>query len=435
MIETPSLRTRVLVVTAGVVLLLVVALDLFVYLSLRDRLEDTLDEVLAARVDLVEGVAETTATLVELDRELERRGIPAVVRTPTGEVVTSAPEIRPFDQLPPGTAPRGEGDRFATLVLEDGTSIDVYVSRASTEATLDRVLLLELVGSGIAVLLAVALLGRAAKVISRPLDRMTQTANDIAMGDRSRRLHPSDPTTELGRMAVTFDHMVDALDAAVTEAEAAEVRSRRFLADAAHQLRTPLAGLRASAETLVTQPEGPDRDRLASNIARESARLSRLVASLLRVARLDRGEALHIQAVDLAPLLADEVERQRALAPGLRFDEDGKDHVSNATVSCDPDAVRDVVANLLDNARRFARTTITVSLATQPDGVEIRVGDDGPGFGEDPEVIFDRFVSGDGGTGLGLPIARGIARQHGGDVVAIPPATVVLRLPVNGAGR
>ncbi len=307
MIETPSLRTRVLVVTAGVVLLLVVALDLFVYLSLRDRLEDTLDDVLAARVDLVEGVAERTTNVVDLNRELERRGIPAVVRTPTGEVVTSEPEIRPFDQLPPGTAPRGEGDRFTTVSFEDGTSIDVYVSRASTEATLNRVLLLELVGSGIAVMLAVALLGRAAKVIARPLDRMTQTANDIAMGDRSRRLHPSDPTTEIGRMAVTFDHMVDALDAAVTEAEAAEVRSRRFLADAAHQLRTPLAGLRASAETLLTRPDGPDRDRLASNIARESARLSRLVASLLRVARLDRGEPLDHHPVDLAALIADEV--------------------------------------------------------------------------------------------------------------------------------
>ena len=138
MIETPSLRTRVLVVTAGVVLLLVVALDLFVYLSLRDRLEDTLDEVLAARVDLVEGVAETTATLVELDRELERRGIPAVVRTPTGEVVTSAPEIRPFDQLPPGTAPRGEGDRFATLVLEDGTSCLLYTSPSPRDLSTSR---------------------------------------------------------------------------------------------------------------------------------------------------------------------------------------------------------------------------------------------------------------------------------------------------------
>ena len=188
------------------------------------------------------------------------------------------------------------------------------------------------------------LLTRAATVITRPLDRMVDTANTIAAGDLDRRLDPSDPGTELGRMAEAFDQMIDALDEAVHEARDAETRSRRFLADAAHQLRTPLAGLRASAETLLAHPDGPDRDRMAANVARESARLSRLVSSLLQVARLDRGEPPARRPTDLRRLVAGELERQRALAPTLTFELDTVPDLP--TVSCDPHAIRDALANL-----------------------------------------------------------------------------------------
>ena len=417
MIETPSLRTRVMVATVGVVVLLVVVLDLFVYFSLRDRLDDTLFEVLDARVALVGRLAEEVDGGAELAAELEALGVPARVTTPD-------------ETLPASVDEAGERRERRVLELGDGTVVEVFVSRDGADSTLQRVLVVELLGSLAAISLALVLLNRAATVITRPLHRMVATANDIAGGDLSRRLAPSDPDTELGRMAAAFDQMIDALDQAVTEAREAETRSRRFLSDAAHQLRTPLAGLRASAETLLAHPDGPDRDRMAANVARESARLTRLVASLLRVARLDRGDQPDRHPTDVARLVADELDRQRPLAPMLSFTLDAATPLPS--VSCDPDAVREALANLLDNARRFARTRVAVSVHPVLGAVELRIDDDGPGVPvELRDRIFDRFVSADDGSGLGLAIARGIVHAHGGDLVLDDDA-FTLTLPVAG---
>lgn len=417
MIETPSLRTRVMVLTIAVVVVLVVALDVFVWFSLRDRLDDTLFEVLDARVALVGRLAEEVEGGAELETELEELGVPVRVTTP--------------GETPPSSVDEA-AERIERRVLElrDGTLVEVFVSRAGADSTLQRVLVVELLGSLVAVTLALVLLNRAAAVITRPLERMVSTANDIADGHLDRRLDPSDPDTELGRMAAAFDQMIDALDRAVLEARNAETRSRRFLADAAHQLRTPLAGLRASAETLLAHPDGPDRDRLAANVARESARLTRLVSSLLRVARLDRGEPLDRRPTDVTRLVADELERQRALAPALTFRLETVG--SLPTVSCDPDAVREALANLLDNARRFAGSSVEVCARTRLGAVELQVRDDGPGIPADLRpTLFDRFVSADGGSGLGLAIARGIVQSHGGDLVLAGDA-FELTLPVSG---
>ena len=415
MIETPSLRTRFMLLTTGVVVVLVVALDLVVWFSLRDRLEDTLTEVLDARVALVGRLAEEVDSGRELAAELEELGVPADVVLP---------------DAPPGDEPPPEPSERRVLELPDGTIVEVRVSRAGTDATLQRVLVVELLGSLAAISLAVVLLTRAATVITRPLDRMVDTANTIAAGDLDRRLDPSDPGTELGRMAEAFDQMIDALDEAVHEARDAETRSRRFLADAAHQLRTPLAGLRASAETLLAHPDGPDRDRMAANVARESARLSRLVSSLLQVARLDRGEPPARRPTDLRRLVAGELERQRALAPTLTFELDTVPDLP--TVSCDPHAIRDALANLLDNARRFASERVAVHLRPTLGAVEVRVCDDGPGVPvELRDRLFDRFVTSDGGSGLGLPIARGIVQAHGGDV-SLDGDAFRMTLPVAG---
>jgi signal transduction histidine kinase len=244
---------------------------------------------------------------------------------------------------------------------------------------------------------------------------MVDTATRIAEGDRHQRLDPTDPTTELGRMAAAFDRTFGALDRALTEAEDAETRSRRFLADAAHQLRTPLAGLRASAEILLAHPDGPDRDRMVANVSREAARMSRLVDRLLRIARIDRGEAPELQRVDLGRLARDEVNRQRPLAPDLTLDLDTGD--APTVVDCDPDAVREALANLLDNARRHARSEVQVHVARGLGIGRVTVRDDGPGLpAQDVETVFDRFTTSSDGSGLGLPIARGIAEAHGGEL-------------------
>lgn len=225
----------------------------------------------------------------------------------------------------------------------------------------------------------------------------------------------------------------EALAAALAEARAAEARSRRFLADAVHQLRTPLAGIRAAAENLLRGADPPDRNRLLTDVVREAARASRLMSSLLRIARLDEGLPLERAPCEVVALCADEVDRAWSVAPHLDFVLRA-DPLPDDRPELDANALREVLANLLDNARRFAVAKVEVLVRPVGAGVEIRVVDDGPGAPEGwEERIFERFVSaGDrSGSGLGLAIARELASAHGGDLTYSGGA-FVLSVPVPG---
>jgi two-component system, OmpR family, sensor kinase len=272
-----------------------------------------------------------------------------------------------------------------------------------------------------------------------PLDAMTGLARSITRGDRGRRLAPSRTDTELGRTAAAFDAMLDELEGAEAAARASEARTRQFVADAAHELRTPIAGVQAVAEAAIA-PDLPaeERERLHLLLLRESRRAGRLVDDLLVLARLDAGLELRREPVDLLELAGAEAERLRLLAPDQQVD------VGGDPVSVPGDAARlsQVVGNLLDNARRHggpdARITVTVSGGTH---ATVLVTDTGPGIpAPDRERIFDRLVrldearAGDG-AGLGLAIARGIARAHGGDLRCVEPpdgrgAAFALTLPL-----
>ncbi|MGH9177373.1 MAG: PAS domain-containing sensor histidine kinase [Acidimicrobiales bacterium] len=236
--------------------------------------------------------------------------------------------------------------------------------------------------------------------------------------------------TEHRWLATTLDSTLSALETALDEARASEARSRRFLADAAHQLRTPIAGIRACAETLLRGASVAERDRLLADLVRETSRASRLMASLLQMARLDQGQALAPTACDLVELCRDEAGRARLLAPDLEIvvtaDGPGRPQL-------DPRATKEIVANLLDNARRHARRRVEVTVGAAPGGrgVEVRVADDGDGVPAGmEEQIFDRFVSldGRGGSGLGLAIARSLAEAGGGGLV-YEQGAFVLRFP------
>ena len=134
--------------------------------------------------------------------------------------------------------------------------------------------------------------GRSHGAALRPLDHVAMVAEGIAAGDVDRRLRPSRADTELGRMAAAFDRMVDALQEALDRSRTSEAATRQFLADASHELRTPIARLQATAETLLReQPARPDRDALEARLAGDAARLGRLVADLLDLARLDGAPA------------------------------------------------------------------------------------------------------------------------------------------------
>lgn len=211
--------------------------------------------------------------------------------------------------------------------------------------------------------------------------------------------------------------LLDALGRSQLRLRRSEQRSRDFVALAAHQLRTPATALRTSAHTLVRMASSPDQERFLANIAVESARVGRIVAGLLEFSRIDAGGPIPVMATDVAAAVEDEVARVDGVAPDVRVRLSMA--APGAVVSTNTEAVRSIVANLLDNALRHARTAVDVSVRISGRQLEIDVDDDGPGVPlEAREQVFERFVSldGAGGAGLGLALGRGLARNLGGDL-------------------
>ena len=227
---------------------------------------------------------------------------------------------------------------------------------------------------------------------------------------------PEEPGSD--PVARTDTASVAELEAALADARDSAARSRRFLADAAHQLRTPVAGIQAAAENLLLGADPHDRGRLLADVVRETSRAARLITSLLRIARLDEGQPLVPTRCNPMSLCAEEVDRAWSLSPHLDIVLKSEG-LPGAQTELDGGALHEVLANLLDNARRYAEQTIEVLIRATRGGVEIRVADDGPGVPAGIEdQVFERFVSvGDrGGSGLGLAIARELVRRHSGDL-------------------
>ena len=426
--RTPSLRRRVRYFGAGVVLVLLLGADVVVYLSVRTSMEAGLTEVLEARADIAEGLVSVVPDAQALAEALTERGIPAVVTGPDGAEFAAEPAVPRFSQggIPTITPfPRVALHRD----LDEGISVVIFATRAGIQETLRRLALtLGLVtaaGFGTSLLL----LDRAARTALAPLDDVIATAEHTGAGQVTDRLLPDRTQTELGRLAVAFDEMLDRLEHALDDAGAEQERTRRFLADAAHQLRTPIAGIQASVEMLLREDDPVERDRLMGSVIRETGRSARLLHALLRMAYLDQGHEPAGEVTDLAALVRTEVERASDLAPRLQV---------GLTVHGDPPPVRvdgaqlrEAVSNLLDNARRHGTHLIDVQVLATDSEVRVVVADDGPGVADDEvDLVFERFATldGKGGSGLGLPIARGIAQAHGGDVDYTNGA-FVLRLP------
>ncbi|MFE0363424.1 sensor histidine kinase [Streptomyces griseoaurantiacus] len=256
----------------------------------------------------------------------------------------------------------------------------------------------------------------------RPVEGIrAEMAAITASEDLARRVPVPATRDEVARLARTTNQTLAALEKSVE-------RQRRFVADASHELRSPLASLRTQLEVGAAHPELLDVD----GAVEDTVRLQHLAADLLLLARLDAGER---PGEALVPLdaLAREVAR-------------GREHVvvecaGEAAVAGSRGQLARVLANLLDNAGRHAHRRITVSVRREGEQAVVAVGDDGPGIpAEQRERVFERFVRlddararDDGGTGLGLAIARDIARRHGGTLTAAEApgggALLTLRLP------
>lgn len=320
-----------------------------------------------------------------------------------------------------------------------GDTLIVAVPLSDVNGTLNRLLLIELAVGG-ATLAGLALLALwLVRLGLRPLARIERTAEAYAAGDLTARVADDDPRTEVGRLGRTLNAMLARIEQSFEERHEAERRLRRFVADASHELQTPLTSVRGYAELFrrgaAQRPE--DLATAMRRIEAEAARMGVLVDDLLLLARLDQGRPLDRRRIDLAALAAELAADARAVEPGRPIDTECDAPV---VVEGDDDRLRQVVANLLSNARSHTPpdARVVVRVAERGDEAVLEVADSGPGLAPGhAERVFERFFRADpsrarasGGSGLGLSIVAAIAEAHGGraEVRSQPGAGALFRV-------
>jgi signal transduction histidine kinase len=247
----------------------------------------------------------------------------------------------------------------------------------------------------------------------RPVEDMRREAASITATHRHQRLAVPDGDDEIPRLATTLNEMLDRMDAA-------GALQRQFVSDASHELRSPLAALRQLAEVAGKYPERSSPETLARNVLQEEERMEELVGALLLLARLEDATPAEQGEVDLDDLLLEQV-RRLGRGPGPHIDASG---VSAGQVVGDPVLLRQMVANLLQNALRHADSEVRVTLNEYDERVVLTVDDDGNGIPEEERGrVFERFVRLDearardtGGSGLGLAIVRKVVEDAQGTV-------------------
>jgi two-component system sensor histidine kinase MprB len=317
----------------------------------------------------------------------------------------------------------GDHVRVLTVPLANGGALQLGRSLDSTDSVLARLrwVLLALVLGGIAL---AALLGRlASRHLVAPVTRVTAAARHIAeTEDLGRRIEVTS-ADEVGELAARFNAMLDTLEGSISA-------QRQLVADASHELRTPVTALRTNIEVLAeSELEPAERARVVADVQAQAEELSALVADLIELARGDQ-TAPALEDVRLDALVSEAIERAQRHAPDVQFSAE----LQPAVVEGMPDRLARAINNLLDNA---ARHGARVTVSTGVDGVVVR--DDGPGIDPtDLPHIFDRFYRGAAtrgrpGTGLGLAIVRQVAEQHGGTVSAENDGGAVFRLRLDAS--
>ena len=328
--------------------------------------------------------------------------------------------------------------RYRLMALQSrrtGHTLVIGLSTGDVDETLLRVALIFAVVTAAALAVATTVGVLIIRRALAPLNRVAATAGQVANLplDRGEVALPvrvaepdANPRTEVGRLGLALNRMLDHIAAALSTRQASEIRVRQFVADASHELRTPLAAIRGYTE-LAQRKRAEVPDDVAHAMGRlesEATRMTHLVEDLLLLARLDSGRPLERQPVDLSRLCADVVSDAHAAGP---------DHQWNLDVPADPlyvpgdDArLHQVVANLLGNARTHTPpgTAVTLSLTADESVAVLRVVDNGPGIpAELQSEVFERFARGDtsrsrhaGSTGLGLAIVSAVVRAHDGTI-------------------
>jgi two-component system, OmpR family, sensor kinase len=320
----------------------------------------------------------------------------------------------------------GDG-RFRATALPAGAFGDDVVVVAlpldDVDAAVDRLLAVQLVASATVIGLLALVTWGVVRFGVRPLRAMTAAASRIAVGDLSERVPEAEPGTEAGDLGVALNRMLASIEDAFAQRAASEERLRRFVADASHELRTPVATIRGYAELYRAGALGeePELAEAMRRTEQEAVRMGGLVDDLLHLAHLDQGRPLERQPVDLATVAADAVRDALARQPERPVTAVVADHL---VIPGDEARLRQVVANLVGNALVHTPpdAPVEVRVARGEDVAVVEVADGGPGMA--PEVAaraFERFYRADaarsrhrGGTGLGLAIVAATVAAHAG---------------------
>ncbi|MBP5803627.1 HAMP domain-containing histidine kinase [Microbacterium maritypicum] len=316
----------------------------------------------------------------------------------------------PVDDDPQTTTVDGETVLVVSEDIERDQTLVLAVSMEDDAETLATVATLLAIALPLLLLLVAVTTWSVVSRALRPVELIREEVDGITAERLHQRVPVPETADEVAALATTMNGMLDRLDAAATA-------QRRFVSDASHELRSPLATIRQHAELAQAHPDVTSIGELAEVVSEEGLRLQGIVESLLLLARLDEGASTHDEAVDLDDIALGEVRRLRAT--GIDVDGSG---IHAARVHGDPRLLGQLVRNLADNAVRHSRGRVAIGVTPSDGYVFVTIEDDGTGVpAEERERIFERFVRLDearsrdaGGSGLGLAIARGIAASgHG----------------------
>jgi signal transduction histidine kinase len=423
-----SVRVRTTIGATVVVALALTLAGVTITLILRDRMLGNVDAALRLRGTDIGAIIESGALPEAVAIEGDEDGFAQIVDA-DGNVVAASSNIDGEPELTDATPetsfdllvdPVDQGS-FRVYIHQTATSdaLTVIVGRSLEDVahTMQTLIWSLTIGIPMLVLLVAAttwiVVGRAL----RPVDAMRAEVADIGGSDLHRRVPTPASDDEIGRLASTMNAMLDRL-------EAASERQERFVSDASHELRTPIATVRHELDVARAGP--PDElPRAMDDIADENRRMEQLVDDLLLLARQDRAHSDAARAVadhaivDIDDVAIVEAHRKRPTTKTLDLS-----GVTEAQVYGDENQLARVMRNLLDNAFRYARARVAITVRVVDPEVELSVDDDGPGVDPlDRQRILERFTRADddrsragGGAGLGLAIADDIVTDHGGSL-------------------
>ncbi|MEU8244679.1 HAMP domain-containing sensor histidine kinase [Nonomuraea sp. NPDC048916] len=381
-----------------------------------------------ARVQLLQVVSADGRVLAVSEGQRAEPGL-AAIRPATDETLYTTERT-----LKPPEEPRGDYLVMAMRVRGPRGPVTVYGVGSLTDVQRALLWLYVLVfaGTPLVVVLVGGLTWLMVGQALRPVERIRAELAEITGQDLTRRVPVPDTGDEITHLATTTNDTLDRLE------RSAETQ-RRFVADASHELRSPVSGLRAQLEYAATYPEEADWQATGVRALAAADRLTGIIDDLLILARLDAGATTDRRVVDLCDQVRDQVKRRAGGRVPIY-----PDLCEAAPVLGSPVQTDRLLTNLLDNAARHAKSRIDLTMEVDDGEVVLTITDDGAGIApEDRERVFERFtrlkearLKDKAGSGLGLSLSREIATAHGGTLTITdhqPGAQFVLRLPMHRA--